>query len=207
MADAGQCIRIEDYALIGNCQTVALVGNDGSIDWISLPRFDSEACFAALIGKPDNGRWLLALAATSQRASQRHYRRRTLILETVFETSPGAVCVVDFLSRRDGMTDLVRIARGVRGTVSMHTELIVRFDYGAVVPWVTRQQDERLRFTAGPHSLFLDTPVVLQGEGLKRVGRFDVSAGQEVAFVLSWTPSCQDPPARLSAAEALATTE
>jgi GH15 family glucan-1,4-alpha-glucosidase len=207
MADASPCSRIEDYALIGNCQTVALVAQDGSIDWISLPRFDSDACFAALIGKPENGRWLLAPSDTPRRASQRSYRPRTLILETLFETSAGAVCVIDFLSRREAMTDLVRIVRGVRGTVSMYTELVVRFDYGAVVPWVSRQQDDRLRFTAGAQSLYLDTPLVLQGEDLKTVGRFDVSAGQEIAFVLSWTPSFEQAPARLPAAEALAATE
>ena len=111
------------------------------------------------------------------------------------------------LSRRDGLTDLVRIVRGLRGTVSMCTEILVRFDYGELVPWVTRQQDGRLRFTAGAHSLYLDTPVALQSEGLKSVGRFDVSAGQEIAFVLSWTPSYLAPPARLMATQALASAQ
>src|ERR1017187_5965719 len=118
-------------------QSVALIGTDGSVDWLCLPRFDSEACFAALLGNPEHGRWLIAPADTP-RATSRRYRRRTLILETEFETAAGAVCVIDFLSRRDGLTDLV--------------------------PWVTRQQDRRLRFTAGAHSLYLDTPVPLQGE-------------------------------------------
>jgi len=203
---AAQRGRIEDYAVIGNCQTVALVGRDCSIDWISLPRFDSEACFAALLGNPEHGRWLIAPSDTPQ-ATTRRYRRGTLILETEFETAAGAVCVIDFLSRRDGFTDLVRIVRGLRGTVAMCTQILVRFDYGELVPWVTRQPDGRLRFTAGAHSLYLDTPIPLEGEGLKTVGRFDVSAGQEIAFVMSWTPSYLEPPARLAATQALATAQ
>src|SRR5665213_1837423 len=126
--------HIEDYAVIGNCETMALVGRDGSIDWLGLPRFDSAACFAALLGDPQHGRWLIAPTARGSRLTRR-YRGDTLILETTFEAETGAACVIDFMSRRDGISDLVRIVRGVRGTVAMQTELVVRFEYGSVVPW------------------------------------------------------------------------
>jgi len=131
---------IEDYALIGNCETAALVGRDGSIDWLGLPRFDSAACFAALLGSPDNGRWSIAPMDGSAR-STRQYRGDTLVLETLFDTEAGSVRVVDFMARREGATDVVRLVQGVRGTVPMRTELVVRFDYGSVVPWVSHQPD------------------------------------------------------------------
>jgi GH15 family glucan-1,4-alpha-glucosidase len=128
--------RIEDYAIIGNCETMALVGLDGSMDWLGLPRFDSPACLAALLGNAENGRWLIAPGDTDARAKRR-YLGDTLILETMFETATGAVCVVDFLSRRGAVSDVVRIVRGISGSVAMRIELIVRFDYGFAVPWVT----------------------------------------------------------------------
>jgi GH15 family glucan-1,4-alpha-glucosidase len=194
--------RIEDYAVIGNCETIALVGRDGSIDWLGLPRFDSAACFSALLGDPQHGRWLIGPIENEARATRR-YRGDTLILQTDFETDDGLVSVVDFICRRDGVSDVVRLVRGIRGKVSMRTELVVRFDYGAVVPWVSRQEDGRLQFTAGPDRLLLDTAVPLRGEDWRTVAAFDVSAGEEVSFTLSWTPSFRPAPSPLPGAEAL----
>src|SRR5882672_9531850 len=128
-------LRIEDYALIGDCKTAALVGRDGSIDWLCWPRFDSAACFAALLGAPENGRWRIAPQGEILSA-KRKYRDRTLILETEFETAEGAVSLVDFMPVRDGYCNLVRLVRGVRGSVPMQMQLVLRFDYGASVPWV-----------------------------------------------------------------------
>ncbi len=147
--------RIEDYAVIGNCETVALVGCDGSIDWLGLPRYDSAPCFAALLGEPKHGRWLMAPADASASAA-RSYCGDTLILETVFRTSTGAVRLTDFMVRRDRAADLVRIVTGVEGAVAMRMELIVRFDYGAVAPWAWRQEDGRLHLVAGPDRLILE---------------------------------------------------
>ena len=197
---------IEDYALIGNCETAALVGRDGSIDWLGLPRFDSAACFAALLGSPENGRWLIAPADGSARSARR-YRGDTLILETTFETAAGAACVVDFMTRRDGATDVVRLVRGLSGCVAMRTELVARFDYGSVVPWVTRQPGQRLELIAGPDRLVVDTEVPLRGEGFRTVGEFRVAAGQEVSFALTWTPSFRPYPAALDTDAALRGTE
>jgi GH15 family glucan-1,4-alpha-glucosidase len=186
--------RIEDYAVIGNCETICLVGLDGSIDWLGLPRFDSAACFAALLGTPEHGRWLVAPVKPNGRATRR-YRGNTLILETVFETETGRVCVIDFMSRRDGISDLVRIVRGLAGTVSMRSELVVRFDYGSIMPWVARLKDGRLGLIAGPDRLVFDSTVPLRGEDMHTVGDFDIEAGEEAAFTLSWTPSFRaDPP-------------
>jgi GH15 family glucan-1,4-alpha-glucosidase len=198
--------RIEDYAVIGNCETVALVGRDGSVDWLGLPRFDSPACFAALLGSPDHGRWLVAPAEDGAQAT-RHYRGDTLVLETTFETTAGAVCVVDFMTRRDGATDIVRLVRGVRGSVMMHTELVVRFDYGSVVPWVSRQPVGRLEMVAGPDRLTLDTAVPLRGEDMRTAGNFEVRQGEEVSFTLTWTPSFRPYPPKLDPHAALAEAE
>jgi GH15 family glucan-1,4-alpha-glucosidase len=198
--------RIEDYAVIGNCETIALVGRDGSIDWLGLPRFDSAACFSALLGDVRHGRWLIAPSGEVARVL-RHYRGDTLILETTFETAEGAACVIDFLTRRDGVADVVRIVRGARGRVSMRTELVVRFEYGSVVPWVSRQEDGRLQFTAGPDRLLLDTPVCVCGEDWRTVGSFEIRAGEEISFVLSWTPSFRAAPPALRAADALGQVE
>jgi GH15 family glucan-1,4-alpha-glucosidase len=197
---------IEDYAVIGNCETVALVGRDGSVDWLCAPRFDSAACFAALLGDPRHGRWLIAPVGATAPAI-RHYRGDTLILETVFESADGAVCVIDFMARRAGVTDLVRVVKGIRGTVAMRTELIVRFEYGSITPWVSRQDDGRLEFTAGPDRLLLDTGVPLRGEDMRTVGEFEVSAGKETAFALSWMPSFRAPSEPVRAAASLAQVE
>jgi GH15 family glucan-1,4-alpha-glucosidase len=198
--------RIEDYAAIGNCETMALVGRDGSIDWLGFPRFDSAACFAALLGDTRHGRWLMAPTAEGARISRR-YRGDTLILETSFETATGSVCIIDFMSRREGVSDLVRIAKGIRGTVAMCTELVVRFEYGSIVPWVTRQDDRRLELTAGPDRLVLETRIPVHGANLKTVGEFELTAGDEVAFTLSWSHSYRPMPPPFRATDALADAE
>ena len=195
--------RIEDYAVIGNCETMALVGRDGSIDWLGLPQFDSAACFSALLGNPGHGRWLIS-PVTDAVSVTRHYRGDTMILETIFETDTGAASVIDFLTRREDVSDLVRIVRGLRGTIAMRTELIVRFEYGSVVPWVSRQGDRRREITAGPDRLLLDTSVRLRGENFKTVGEFEISADDEVAFTLNWSLSYHPTPAPVLAADALA---
>jgi GH15 family glucan-1,4-alpha-glucosidase len=181
-------LRIEDYAVIGNCETVALVGRDGSIDWLCLPRFDSAACFSALLGGPEHGRWLIAPTQNDVRITRR-YLSDTLILETVFTTAEGSAALTDFMYRRDGSSELVRIVSGLQGQVSMRTEVIVRFDYGAVVPWASQQEDGRLQFIAGPDRVLLDTAVQTRGEGLRTVGDFTVHEGEEASFVLNWSPS------------------
>lgn len=179
--------RIEDYAVIGNCETLALVGRDGSIDWLGFPRFDSAACFSALLGESDQGRWLIAPTSDCSQIS-RHYRGDTLILETTFETETGSACVIDFMSRRDGVSDLVRIVRGVAGTVDMRIELIVRFEYGSVVPWVSRQEDRRLEMTAGPDRLILETRVPLRGANCKNHRRVRRRGGRRSGVYIELDP-------------------
>jgi GH15 family glucan-1,4-alpha-glucosidase len=186
-------LPIEDYALIGDCETAALVGRDGSIDWLCIPRFDSDACFAALLGGPENGRWLIAPEAEEVRASRR-YRGNTLILETTFETSDGKVLLVDFMPPESEGSDLMRLVIGLDGEVRMRTELIIRFDYGATVPWVTRDEEGVLCAIAGPQMLLLRTPVQVRGEEFKTVGEFSVKSGERVPFVLSYAPSHLPPP-------------
>ena len=202
--------NIEDYALLGDCETAALVGRDGSIDWLCWPRFDSGACFAALLGGPENGRWRIAPADASAR-SRRRYRDGTLILETELEATEGAVTVIDFMPpHADGSgnaSDLIRLIVGRRGRVAMRTELIVRFDYGSSVPWVSRLGDEGLRAIAGPDMLVLRTGVALRGDGLATVGEFTVAAGETVSFVLTHTPSHLPPPPPVDAMAALVATE
>src|SRR6201985_259573 len=198
--------RIEDYALIGNQETVALVARDGSIDWLGMPRFDSPACFAALLGAPEHGRWLLAPGDTPA-TGKRGYRDGSTVLETRFSTAEGEVSIIDFMARRDGASDLMRIVRGVRGRVAMRTELVVRFDYGVVVPWVSRQQDGRLHFTAGPDRLTLATPLELRGEDLRTVGDFELGAGDELTFALTWQPSWRDDQPAPDVAQALTQVE
>jgi GH15 family glucan-1,4-alpha-glucosidase len=195
---------IEDYAIIGDCHTAALVGRDGSIDWLCFPRFDSGACFAALLGTPDHGRWLVAPAGEVRRVS-RSYRGDTLVLDTTFETDQGAVTVTDCMPVRTNEPDLVRLVRGVRGRVRMRTELIVRFDYGSITPWV-RRENGGVRAIAGPDTIEVRTPVPLRGEHWTTVGEFDVEEGQEVPFVLHWHRSHVEAPAPLEAAEAVQTT-
>jgi len=197
--------RIEDYAVIGNCRSMALVGCDGSIDWMCMPRFDSAACFAALLGGPEHGRWLIAPEKTAR--VSREYRGDTLILETAFETEDGAVVVIDFMNRRDGVSDLIRIVRGLRGTVRMRTELVVRYEYGSVVPWVNKGDDGRQQLIAGPDRMLLDTEVELRGEDMKTVGEFEVAEGDEVSFALNWSLSYKPMPEPADPAALLAQTE
>src|SRR4051794_6152660 len=173
--------RIEDYALIGDCQTAALVGKDGSVDWLCFPRFDSGACFAALLGNPEHGRWLIAPAG-KVKAVRRRYRPGTLVLETEFETADGVAAVIDCMPVRDeGLPNLVRVVEGRRGQVPMRLELIVRFDYGSIVPWVQRITGG-LSAIAGPNALRLATPVEVRGENLTSVAEFTVPAGQRFPF-------------------------
>ncbi len=180
--------RIEDYAIIGNCETIALVGRDGSIDWLGLPRFDSAACFAALLGEPKHGRWLIAPADASA-AVTRSYCGDTLILETVFRTDAGTVRITDFMLRRERGSEVVRIVAGLEGEVAMRMELTVRFDYGSIVPWVSQQGDGRLQFIAGPDRLLLDSAVATHGEDRRTVADFTIAAGEDVCFSLTWSPS------------------
>ena len=186
-------MRIEDYALIGDTQTAALVGRDGSIDWLCLPRFDSGACFAALLGDRSNGRWLIAPSEGSMKRVERRYRDSTLVLETEFTTDSGTVRLVDCMPPRGDAPDLVRVVEGVTGRVAMQMELIIRFDYGAIIPWV-RRADGRLVAIAGPDSLWLQTPVEVHGEDLTTVAEFTVSEGDRVPFVLTWHPPHLGPP-------------
>lgn len=180
--------RIEDYGLIGDRETAALVSRQGSIDWLCWPRFDSGACFAALLGNANNGRWRIAPAQANPRTTRR-YRPNTLILETSFTTADGEVGVIDFMPLRAGASHLVRLVVGKRGTVSMTTELIIRFDYGLSVPWVKRTESGDLLAISGPDMLVLRTPVELRGKDLTTVGEFAVAAGETVPFVLTYTSS------------------
>jgi GH15 family glucan-1,4-alpha-glucosidase len=198
--------RIEDYALIGDCGSAALVGRDGSIDWLCLPRFDSAACFAALLGEPGHGRWLIAPIDPTARI-ERRYRDGSLILATTFETAEGAVELVDFMRPRRRLPQLVRLVRGLRGRVAMHTEFILRFDYGAVVPWVERLPEGGVSAIGGPERAILRTPAPLRGEDFKTVGDFTVGAGETIPFVLSYAPSHQPLPPAVDPPRALHDTE
>lgn len=189
--------RIEDYALIGNCESAAMVGRNGSIDWLALPRFDSAACFAALLGGPENGRWRIAPTAESH--VSRHYRQGTLVLETRFETVDGAAILIDGMGRRDGCADLVRIIRGERGRVAVRMELVIRCEYGSIIPWVRRLDDGRLTAVAGPDRLTLSTPAAVHGENLRTIAEFDIAAGEEIPFSLTWSPSYRPIPAAADA--------
>lgn len=198
-------LDIADYAVIGDTHTAALVGRDGSIDWLCFPRFDSAACFAALLGDRENGRWLIRPEGAIRRVTRR-YRPGTLILETDFETDDGAVRLIDFMPLRDRVPDLVRIVEGLRGRVALGTDLVMRFDYGRVVPWV-RRRDGALTATAGPDALCLRGEVELHGEDLGTKGAFTVAAGERRAMVCTWFPSHEglpeatDPHAALEATE------
>ena len=185
-------LNIEDYALIGDTHTGALVGNNGSIDWLCLPRFDSAAVFAALLGEADHGQWRLAPRAPGATVSRR-YRGATLVLETDFITPGGEVRVTDFMPHRHVRCDLVRMVTGIRGRVDMQMRLVARFDYGSVVPWVRRQGGD-LTLVAGPDALVLRTRVPVRGEDLATVADFQVGAGETASFVLSWHPSHEPPP-------------
>jgi GH15 family glucan-1,4-alpha-glucosidase len=198
-------LRIEDYALIGDCKTAGLVGRDGSIDWLCWPRFDSPACFAALLGQPDHGRWLIA-PTDAVRGISRRYLPGTLVLETEFQTETGTAVVIDFMPLGDG-ADLVRIVMGRSGRVALQTEVVVRFNYGATVPWVSRLDDGSISAIAGPERVALRTPVALRGEDLTTVGEFNVEAGQSIPFVLSYCTAYQGLPPVLDPFHALTQTQ
>ena len=197
---------LEDYALIGDCETAALVSRAGSIDWLCWPRFDSGACFAALLGTPEHGRWLLAAADPAARVSRR-YRPNTLVLETTIETAGGSATVIDFMPPRGKNSDIVRVVRGDRGRVAMRTELVLRFDYGRTIPWVSRLPDGTFRAIAGPDMVVMHTPVQLRGEDLKTVGTFEVDAGTSTPLVLTHGFSHLPPPNPIDVADSLASTE
>jgi GH15 family glucan-1,4-alpha-glucosidase len=199
-------LRIEDYALIGDNQTAALVGIDGSIDWLCLPRFDSGACFAALLGDASHGRWLIAPRAPVRRV-RRRYRQDSLVLETELTTDDGTVRLVDCMTRQDGVPDVLRLVQGVDGRVDMQMELVIRFDYGSIVPWVRRSADGALTGVAGPDAVCLRTPAETHGEDLKTVADFAVGAGDCIPFALAWYPSIEAPPAPLDAVRAVEETD
>ena len=198
-------MKIEDYGFLSDTQTAALVGRNGSVDWLCFPRFDSAACFAALLGEPKNGRWLIAPADESAEVTRR-YRGHTLILETTFETKDGAVRLIDFMPPRGTNPDIVRIVEGVRGKVALRMELIIRFDYGDVVPWV-RKCGDGLEAIAGPNALVLRTPIETRGEDLTTVAEFEVAKGERVPFVLTWYQSHENPPRAIHPEHALRDTE
>jgi len=198
-------LRIEDYALIGDTFTGALVGKDGSIDWLCLPRFDSGAVFAALLGTVGNGRWLLSPGG-GVRSSRQRYRGDSLVLETEFETDDGAVRIIDCMPHRDEIADVVRVVEGIRGRIAMRMELVMRFDYGWIVPWV-RRVDGALVAIAGPDALTLHTPIETRGKDLTTVAEFTIDEGDRVPFVLTWHPSNQPEPRALDADDAVTATE
>src|SRR4051794_27607898 len=181
-------LPLEDYAIIGDTQTAALVGRDGSIDWLCTPRFDSPACFAALLGDESNGRWLLAPAGEVQR-TERRYRDGTLVLETDFHTSDGVLRVIDSMPIRDEAPDIVRLVRCLEGRIDVRMELVLRFDFGHVVPWVRRAPDGGLIAIAGPDAVHLIPGRPTRGRDLTTVSEFELEAGDEVSFVLTWFPS------------------
>lgn len=197
--------RIEDYALIGDLRSGAMVSADGSVDWLCLPRFDSPACFAAMLDDARAGRWQIAPEG-ADRSTRRRYRGDTLILETEWETPGATVRVTDFMPVRGRAADLVRIVEGLSGEAAMRSELVLRFDYGHVVPWVTRTE-RGLRAIAGPDAVLFTTTAPLEGRDLRTISEFTVRAGERVAFVLTWFPSHEQPPEPADAEEALAATE
>ena len=184
--------RIEDYAIIGDCHTVALVSRAGSIDWLCFPRFDSGACFAALLGTPEHGRWQIAPQG-DVRTVQRRYRDGTLVLETEFHTDSGVVALIDCMPPRTIAPDVIRIVEGRGGQVAMKMELVIRFDYGSIVPWV-RNTGHGISAIAGPDAMHMHTGVPTHGENFHTVAEFTVAAGQRVPFTLTWHPSHEDPP-------------
>jgi GH15 family glucan-1,4-alpha-glucosidase len=198
--------RIEDYGIVGDLQTAALVGRSGSIDWLCFPRFDSSSCFGSILGTPDNGRWLIAPAAGGP-ADERCYRQNTLILESTWTTETGRVRVIDFMPPRQKSPDIVRIVEGLDGHVEMHTELTIRFDYGSVIPWVQRLDDDTLLAVGGPDGVTLRTPVDLEPSGMSHAARFTVWAGDRVPFVFTWFPSNERVPTPVEPERALRETE
>ncbi len=197
--------RIEDYAFLSDTQTGALVSRDGCVDWLCFPRFDSGACFASLLGKRENGHWRFFPREKIEKV-RRRYRGASLILETEIETASGTVRFIDFMPPRGKNPDLIRIVEGVRGEVALQMELIIRFDYGHIVPWV-RQEHGGLEAIAGPDGLILRTPIETQGKDLTTVAEFTVKKGERVPFVLTWFESHQEPPKAVTADHALRDTE
>src|SRR5947207_7738640 len=171
--------KIEDYALIGDCETAALVDRNGSIDWLCWPDFSSEACFAALLGTEDNGYWRISPCNGEWKKTARCYRDHTLILETTFEHPQGSIRLIDFMPIRERFSDVVRIVEGIRGSLDLRMELSLRFDYGRTVPWVTRIENG-VRAVAGPHLTVLRSSVSVHGEDLKTVADFTVTEGEPI---------------------------
>lgn len=199
-------VRIEDYALLGNCRTAALVSNEGSIDWLCFPRFDAGACFAAMLGTPENGRWQIA-PSEPIRNIKRTYRDGTLILETTFTTDEGVATLIDFMPSTFTHSSVVRIVAGVKGTVRFNTELLIRFDYGRTIPWVENPAPQTLTAVAGPELLVLRCAVPLEGHGKETTGSFTVTEGERQVFSLSHQPSHERLPDPFDAEAALAETE
>src|ERR1700756_5634291 len=197
--------KIEDYAFLSDTQTGALVTRDGCVDWLCFPRFDSPACFASLLGDKENGHWRF-FPGEEVTAVSRRYRGETLILETEIETESGAVRLIDFMPPRGENPDIVRIVEGLRGKVSMQMELVIRFDYGQIVPWVRRRNGD-LEAIAGPDGLILRTPIETCGKDLTTVAEFTVGEGERVPFVLTWFASHKNPPRAINYEHALRDTE
>src|SRR6185437_1052238 len=196
---------IEDYALLSNLHTAALVSRDGSVDWLCLPRFDSAACFAALLGRPEHGRWLIAPSG-EPRSVRRRYLPETLVLETTFEAEDGAVRLLDFMPPGRDETVLARIVEGLEGEVEISTELELRFEYGSAVPWV-RRQDGTWLAVVGPNAVRIESGIELEGRDFMSVGSATVAAGERLAFALTWFASHGEPPAPVQADAALEETE
>ncbi len=196
-------LKIEDYAMIGDCRTAALVGRDGSIDWLCLPRFDSGACFSALLGTPDNGRWKIAPGPNVEVSKvRRRYRDGSLVLETEFTTPSGVVRLTDAMAIDSPTPTVVRVVEGVRGEVPVRSELTIRFDYGWIIPWV-RRHDWGTSAIAGPDMLRLRSWEEHHGEGLATVAEFTVKEGQKIPFTLAWHASNEPPPPGLDAEGAI----
>jgi GH15 family glucan-1,4-alpha-glucosidase len=196
--------KLEDYALIGDTHTAALVGRDGSLDWLCAPRFDSSAFFAALLGTADNGRWLLA-PSVGGLAARRYYHEGTLVLVQEWDAPGGTVRVTDFMPPRHHRPRVCRRVEGLSGSVEMVTEVVVRFEYGSLIPWVV-QTDQGIRAVAGPDSIELNSPVPLEGEHMRHRARFTVGEGEVVDFRLRWAPSYEEAGRDLSVDDALAGT-
>ena len=203
-------MKLEDYGFISDTHSGALVGRDGSMDWLCLPRFDADACFAALLGTEKNGCWRISPKDGSAKTTQ-SYRGTTLILETLFETASGTVRLIDFMPPRGRYRDVVRIVEGVEGTVHMEMKLIIRFDYGWTVPWVrhckSNDASEEITAIAGPNALVLRTDVPTFGEDLSTMARFSVAKGESKSFVLTWHPAHEPAPGAVATKDSLAETE
>ena len=197
---------IEDYAIIGDGETVALIDRTGSLDWLCWPSFDSDACFAALLGDERHGYWRIAPAGKVER-STRSYRGEGLILETRFETADGAVTLVDFMPPRGKASDVVRLVRCDRGRVKMHMDLVIRFGFGKNAPWVRRTKDKALLAICGPDMLVLRTPVEMRGKDLTTIADFEIGAGETIPFVMAYGASHFEVPRPIDAAAALKETE